>query len=154
MPSAKLYVVRLICAAWERGEMLPRELAAELAHPEIEIAVVDGPEPSSRKGLAAATPGIEAFLSLWDDYRVEIDDCRELDDERVLVLGRVTGRGTGSGVEIAQRRASVFHVRDGKVTRLIMYWDCDRALADLGLAPQSDAAGTRRGAGRPSSPRQ
>ena len=44
------------------------------------------------------------------------------------------GRGAGSGVEVDQRRASVFHVRNGKVARLALYWDRDRALADLGLA--------------------
>ncbi len=43
------------------------------------------------------------------------------------------GRGAGSGVEVDQRRASLFHIREGKVTRLALYWDPDRALADLGL---------------------
>jgi ketosteroid isomerase-like protein len=142
MSSANLDLVRSIMAAWERGEIVPRGSIAELAHPDIEIAVVDGPEPSSRKGLAAARPGIEAFLSLWEDYRVEIDEYRELDDERVLVLGQVSARGASSGIEIAQRRVSLFQLHDGKVTRLVMYWDCKRALADLGLTPDTGTAGS------------
>jgi hypothetical protein len=38
------------------------------------------------------------------------------------------------------RGASVFHVRGNKVTRLVVYDDAERALADLGLLSQVDSA--------------
>jgi hypothetical protein len=59
-----------------------------------------------------------------------------LDGERVLVLARLGGRGKHSDVELGQmasRSAALFQVRDGMVTKEVVYWDRDRALADLGL---------------------
>ena len=49
-------------------------------------------------------------------------------------------RGKGSGVETRTKAAGVVHFRDGKVTRLVMYWERDHAFADLGLAPEGDAS--------------
>ncbi len=53
------------------------------------------------------------------------------------MLDHYSGRGKTSGLEVAQVRAeaaSLFQIRDGKVTKLVLYWDRDRAFADLGLA--------------------
>ncbi len=127
--SESLDLVRSIYAEWERGEFSARP---QWADPGIEFVVPDGPEPSTQTGMDAS-PGVEAFVKLWEDLRFDADEYRELGDGSVLVLSRMTGRGKVSGVEVDQRRASQFHVRDGKVIRLALYWDRDRALADLGL---------------------
>ena len=66
-----------------------------------------------------------------------MEEYRELDGERVLVLIHHRGRGKASGLELGQiltKNAALFHVRDRKVTRFVAYWDRDRALADLGLS--------------------
>ena len=57
-------------------------------------------------------------------------------DERVLVLTLVRGRGRASGLDFGKlraRSAQVFHVRSDKVTRVVVWIDGERALADLGL---------------------
>jgi hypothetical protein len=78
------------------------------------------------------------FLSTWEDYRVEAEDYRELEGDRVLVFIRIRGRGKTSGLEVGRmgaKGANLFHLRNGKVARLVLYFDRGRALADLGLTP-------------------
>jgi ketosteroid isomerase-like protein len=77
------------------------------------------------------------FLSAWDGWRIEADEYRELDAERVLVLAHMTGRGKASGLELTQMGAlgaNLFHLRDGRVIRLVLYWDRERMLSDLSLS--------------------
>jgi ketosteroid isomerase-like protein len=135
MASANLDLVRSIFAAWERGDFS----SAEWADPEIEFVIPDGPSPGSWRGLAGMTEGFRDFLSAWEELGGEAEEYRELDGERVLALFHRSGRGKTSGLDLGQLRsnaAALFHVRNGKVTRLVLYLDADRALADLGHAPE------------------
>lgn len=131
--SANVDLVRTIFAAWERGDFSGNEWA----HPDIDCVIADGPEPGSWSGLAGMAEGFRRAVSGWDDFRAEAEQYRELDDVRVLVLLRAgSGRGKVSGLEIGQMRttgANVFQIRDGMVTRLVIYLDRERARADLGL---------------------
>ncbi|HEY4426810.1 MAG TPA: hypothetical protein VGN08_01240 [Solirubrobacteraceae bacterium] len=54
----------------------------------------------------------------------------------MLVFHHRTGRGNTSGMELGEMRtggANLLHVRDGKVTKMVIYFHRDRALADLDL---------------------
>jgi hypothetical protein len=98
------------------------------------------PGPWSLDGAARYGEGRPGWLSAWEDFRIEAEEYRELDDDRVLVLVVFDGRGKTSGLEIGETRskgASLFHVRNGKVTKSVQYWDRERALADLGLAREA-----------------
>ncbi|MGI8511998.1 MAG: nuclear transport factor 2 family protein [Solirubrobacteraceae bacterium] len=140
MASANLDLVRAIYAGWERGDFS----SAEWALPEIEYVQGDGPTPSSWSGQAAMAEGFGGFLSVFEEIRIAADEYCELDDERVLVLARWSGRGKTSGLDLGQMRtkaASLFHIREGKVTKLVTYIDSERALADLGIAPDGASPG-------------
>jgi ketosteroid isomerase-like protein len=136
--SKNLDLVRSIYAEWERGDFR----SVQWAHPDIEYVIADGPSPGHWRGLAAMAEGTRDTLDAWKDVRVEAEEYRELDGERVVVLLHRSARGKTSGLEIGQMRskgAMLFHLHAGKVTRLVMYWDRDRALADLGVAPEGDS---------------
>jgi len=130
--SENLDLVRSIYADLERGDFS----RADWADPDIEYVRVDGPEPGAWSGLAAMAAVWREVLSAWEDFRVELDDYREVDNERILALLRFSGRGKTSGIEAGQMRgkgATLLHVSEGKVTRMVHYWDRHLALAGLGL---------------------
>jgi ketosteroid isomerase-like protein len=124
--------VRSIFAAWERGDFG----SAEWAHPDIEYMFADGPHPGTWRGLAGMAKANGEFLAAWEDWRIAAREYRVLNDERVLVFTRMSGYGKSSGMQLDRMHddgANVFELRSGRVTRLALYWDRSRALADLGL---------------------
>jgi ketosteroid isomerase-like protein len=136
MPSPNLDLVRSICAEWERG----RYSSVEWMHPEGELVIEDIPGSGSWKGVGAGVAAWREFLEAWEGHQIEVDEYRELDAGRVLTLGAFKARGKASGVDVEQLRttgANVFHLRDGKVIKLVIYFDRGHAFADLGLTPDT-----------------
>jgi ketosteroid isomerase-like protein len=125
--------VRSLYADWGRGDF--RRL--DWVDTDIEPVSVGGPEPGKWNGTEAVGRAWPDFLTAWDSYRVAGEEYRELDDGRVVTLHLLSGRGKkGSGLEVSDTEttgANLFHIRGGKVTKLVRYWDRDRAFADLGL---------------------
>jgi ketosteroid isomerase-like protein len=132
MSQENVEVVRSIFAEWGRGDFS----SADWAHSEVEFVVGDGPTRGSWTGVAAMAGAWREALSAFEELRCEADEYRVLDDERVLVLMHFSGRGKTSGLELGDVHmtgANLFRVHGSKVTKLVIYWDRERALADLGL---------------------
>jgi ketosteroid isomerase-like protein len=73
------------------------------------------------------------FRQFAPDYRFEIEEVRESGDV-VFLVARHHGRGRASGAPVTGRNAYVYTVRAGKVCRVEMFADPDRALEAAGLA--------------------
>jgi hypothetical protein len=127
--SENLDLVRSIYGDWERGDFT----RDDWADPAIELARPESLDGDALKGRDASSGGWREWLDAWRDFRAEAHDYRVLDDERVLVFGRMRGIGKLSGTIVDTETVNVFHIRDRKVVRLVLYADRDRALADLGL---------------------
>ena len=133
MASANVELVRSIFADWERGDF--RQV--DWADPDIELVRPEGLEGGELKGLPSTAKGWREWLSEWEGFHAKADEFRELDAERVLAFGRMSGRGRMSGVVGDTEIVNLFHIQDNKVTRLVLYSNRERAFADLGLAPQA-----------------
>ncbi len=110
------------------------------------------PGPAHASGGVDGTRGVpgqsgagDVVVTSWEDVATEVQEYRELDSERVLVLHRFSARGKTSGPGLGQVRsnaAGLFHVRRGKVTRVVLYWDREHAFAELSLTPEADSPGS------------
>jgi ketosteroid isomerase-like protein len=142
MSQENVDVVRACLEGWNRGDFAAWERDA---HPDIEFFSAMA---RLTEGRDVAWRGTEELRQFWDewhsvwDLRVQLSEIRDF-GETVVAFGTQTARGKASGAEVetsgldlAQMRtvqASLFQIRASKVTRLILYFDSDRALADLGL---------------------
>lgn len=84
--------------------------------------------------------GIETYLieirDTWEEYRLVADEFRDLGD-RVLMLGRIEGRGSGSGVNVDTPWGGIFDFRGDRIWSVRSYLDHGEALRAAGLSEDS-----------------
>jgi ketosteroid isomerase-like protein len=81
--------------------------------------------------------GIEAYAEMasetWEELRLLPVEFRDLGD-RVLCLGRMEGRGRGSGVPVDAPLGAIFEFRNGKISMMRAVLDHGEALRAAGLS--------------------
>ena len=133
MSRDKVDVVRRLADAYNRRDV--DRAFAELVTCDFEwypatTSALDGSGYRGREGL-------ERFWSdtseNWEEFRMIADEFRDLGD-RVLVLGRLKGRGKGSGAPVEQPFANILEFRGVRVCRARVYFDRAEGLRAAGLS--------------------
>jgi ketosteroid isomerase-like protein len=133
MSQENVELARKGLEALNRGD---RATVARLIAPDVEWHSLAGPI------LGVGTiRGREAMLNfLWQDLPGSIEGFRasevevtDLGNDRVLVVARYQGRGRSSNVEVDQRVASVYEIRDGMAVSVRDYESRTEALEAAGL---------------------
>jgi hypothetical protein len=110
------------------------EAAAPFTDPEFECSSDwDGVSPrTTYRGADGLRRLFLDWLTPWASYRSEVEDYVDLGD-RVLVLVRDYGRREDSDFEVEVIGASIWTIREQKVTRADLYVHRRDALEALGL---------------------
>jgi ketosteroid isomerase-like protein len=93
------------------------------------VSVVEGDSYRGREGIERYFAEIS---DAWEEIRIVAEEMRDFPD-CVLVLGRIEGRGRGSGVPVDAPLGFVVDVRGGKMSRTRGYVDQGEALRAAGL---------------------
>jgi ketosteroid isomerase-like protein len=130
MPNENIDIVKRGYDAWNRGDL---------------AGVLELVDPSFEWHEATEVPGgvhvytrdqFESYLvslwRLWESFRLEPQELREAGDLVVAdVLERARGRA--SGVEVTQRFAHVWTMRDRRACRMRAFLDKGEAMRAAGL---------------------
>jgi ketosteroid isomerase-like protein len=125
--------VELIRQAYERfarDMTVPIEQAdlVDLVAPDVHVDVTRRVlNPNSYDGYAGMIEGRREIAEVWDSWVLEPERFIE-DGDDVVVIEAIRGRGRGSGVEITDRSATRYSIRDGRIARVVVFLDVDEAL--------------------------
>jgi ketosteroid isomerase-like protein len=119
--------------AFEVIERLDVEAGLEYVDPEIvfQSAIVSGAEGTTFRGYDGLRQWAAESEAAFDELRTVPEEFRDLGDN-VLILGRVSARGRGSGVAVESPAAFLCTLRDGRLVHVRGYLDWDEALEAAG----------------------
>jgi ketosteroid isomerase-like protein len=133
MTSENEALVRGSLKAMERGDL---ETIVALSDPDVEF--VNPPtavEPGTRRGHDGLRLGLGGMLEAFEGLQIEPQRIVDL-GERVVVTGRFSGRGRGSGAQFEpQPFGFLVTLRDGKMIRYEWFAGPDEALRAVGIEP-------------------
>jgi ketosteroid isomerase-like protein len=124
MSQENVEIVRHAYEAWEAlrwdleaSDRVELERALDLIDPDI---VVDATRNVFNPATYVGTKGLRQMQAdtaeVWEEVRTEGLAFLDAGD-RVVVLGRLVGKGKGSGLEVEQPLAQIITVQDGRVVR-------------------------------------
>lgn len=110
----------------------------ELYDPEIVWEQDEGfVEPGTHYGHAGMRRVFDSIFEGFDDFRIDVEQLIDVDDECVLAIVRIAGKGKLSGLELDNPGGHVYWLREGRITKVRLYLDPAEAREAVGVKTTS-----------------
>jgi ketosteroid isomerase-like protein len=136
MSSRDIELLRRGYAAFSAHDM---DFVLSFVDPEVELEVyTERPDMTDTvyRGHQGFLENLSELTEVFDDFRIEPEELTEGGDA-IFAVVRAMGRGRSSGVDIDQRLFHVWTIRDGRVLRLEIHSDRERALRAAGIGSRA-----------------
>ena len=131
MSDENIATIRAMLDAFNRGDF-----DASLAYLDEAVEWHDPPDvPGAgvHRGPEEVREFFVTWLAAWETYTAEAEELIDAGDQ-VVVVHHEWGRGKESGIEIDNRSANLFDLRDGKIVKRRPFPDRDSALKAAGIS--------------------
>lgn len=103
--------------------------------PEMEFrSALAAAEGTAFRGKDALHKWAREVDAIWDDMRTDLVEFHEVDEDRAVVVLRLTGTAKASGVPLDSRVGQVWSWREGMLWRNVVFTDPREAFDSVGLA--------------------
>jgi ketosteroid isomerase-like protein len=131
MPESNVDRLRAGYEALDRGDIGP---VRDFLHPEAEMHDrPEIPDATTYRGWEGIVHSVRASEETFDDFHFLPEQFLENDDKIVVII-RMVGKGRASGVPVEERIAHLWTVRDGRGVVLRAYSSPADALEAAGLS--------------------
>jgi ketosteroid isomerase-like protein len=135
MSAENVEVVRRAFEAATRQPEPDAETLRELCHDDHILTTDWGAEGGTHAGLKGFRQAITMVGETFAEWQQEVDELVDVDDETVVVLGRLLARGGASGAPVVGPWAAVVKLRDGRLASTRWFNDREVAFASVGMLP-------------------
>jgi uncharacterized protein len=100
--------------------------------PDVEWDGRNLPDGQVAHGLEAIVEHTSRWAEMWDDWTMELEEFIDAGSDQVILVFREKGRSE-SGLQMDERHAELYTLRDGKILRRKGFSDPAEALEAAGL---------------------
>ena len=126
MSQENVEVVRRLWDAFARGDL---DGVFALSDPHVVMVTL---EERPLYGRDAVRENHERWIETWEDADATVEEAVGIRDH-VFLVGRISGRGRASGVEVEARMYDAYTLRNGKILRVDEFRTRAEALEAAGL---------------------
>jgi ketosteroid isomerase-like protein len=99
----------------------------------VDVSNSDAPDRGVYRGHAGWRTYMQSRNEAFDEVQFEILELIDVPPDRVISVGRMQGRGRGSGIDVESHATVLWTLKGGKVAAMKLYQTRAEALEDVGL---------------------